>query len=65
MFRAAFCDVELSGVMHEATEAMATRLQETGRTVTVLTSPCAALGLSGKVCWHDAWMMTGYDLLHL
>lgn len=60
-----FCDVEPSGVMQEAAEALAARLQETSRTVKVLTPPCAALGLSGKVCWHDAWMMTGCDLLHL
>ena len=60
-----FCDVDPSGVMQEAAEALATRLQETGRKVTVLTPPCAALGLSGKVCWHDAWMMAGCDLLHL
>lgn len=60
-----FCDVEPSGVMQEAATALSTRLQETGRTVTVLTPPCAALGISGKVCWHDAWMMAGSDLLHL
>lgn len=60
-----FCDVEPSGVMQEAAEALATRLQETGRTATVLTPPCAALGLSGHVRWHDAWMMVGCDLLHL
>ena len=60
-----FCDVEPSGVMQEAAAALAARLQETGCNVTVLTPPCAALGLSGKVCWHDAWMMTGCDLLHL
>lgn len=60
-----FCDVEPSGEMQEAAAALAIRLQETGCNVTVLTPPCAALGLSGKVCWHDAWMMTGCDLLHL
>ena len=60
-----FCDVEPSGVMQEAAEALATRLQETGRKVTVLTPPCAALGLSGHVRWHDAWMMAGCGLLHL
>ena len=60
-----FCDVEPSGEMQEAAAALATRLQKTGCNVTVLTPPCAALGLSGKVCWHDAWMMTGCDLLHL
>lgn len=60
-----FCDVEPSGVMQEAAEALATRLQETGRTATVFTPPCVALGLSGHVRWHDAWMMAGCDLLHL
>ena len=60
-----FCDVEPSGVMQEAATALSTRLQETGRTVTVLTPPCAALGISGKVCWHDAWMMAGSDIFLL
>lgn len=60
-----FCDVEPSGVMQEAAEALTTRLQETGHTATVFTPPCVALGLSGHVGWHDAWMRAGCDLLHL
>ncbi len=60
-----FCDLEPSSVLEEAATALADRLQKTGRTATVLTPPSAELGLSGKVCWHDAWMMTGNRLLHL
>lgn len=59
-----FCDTEPSGVLEEAAAALAERLQKTGRTVKVLTPPCAALGLSGKVCWHDVWMWTGNQMLN-
>ena len=60
-----FCDVEPSGIMEEAAAVLADRIKKTGRTVFVLTPPCSALGLVGKVCWHDAWMMAGRELLHL
>ena len=60
-----FSDVEPSGVMEEAALSLSHRLQAMGHTVTVNTPPCAALGLSGKVGWHDAWMVAGTEMLRL
>lgn len=58
-----FCDVDPSGILEEAASTLVERLQREGRTVTVLTPPCADLGLFGKVSWHDAWMLVGNKLL--
>lgn len=60
-----YSDVDPSGQVEEAASALAARLQITGCKVMLIPPPCAALGLSGNVRWHDAWMVAGNELLHV
>lgn len=60
-----FSDTDPSGRLEEAAKELSRRLQAEGRSVEVRFPPCAALGVSGVVRWHDAWMETGRQILHI
>lgn len=58
-----YSDVDTTGQFEETAKDLAWRLEAEGRRVEIQFPPCAALGLSGNVRWHDAWMWTGNQML--
>lgn len=60
-----FSDIDPAGRMEEAAKDLAQRLGAEGRSVDVRFPPCAALGVTGAVRWHDAWMEAGSQMLHI
>ena len=60
-----YADMDPTEVMQEAAQSLAQRLRAQDCQAEVRFPPCSELGLSGRVSWHNAWMLVGCQCVRL
>ena len=60
-----YADMDPTEEMQEATQTLAQHLRTQGCQAEIRFPPCSELGLSGRVSWHDTWMLVGCQCVQL